>query len=256
MKSEVEWSDSISDFRNRMVPCSVFDWKNVVVVSCLVVGRRIQNVTALLTTVAWGPHVGHPILSSLPLQLQEPDLLPRRPSSPRLPALLPRPELGHRRSSARSGFTSGGRARGGPCSGGRAAAGVPPAHLRAELRPLRLRERRHGRDSGGAARRERREGAEAGAKPHSGPWVQLHPPKKEKPVIALNIWPYMHPSRPSILHPPAQLEATAAHGSIEQATSQDLGAASLLVSQLPSARLCFFSSVLLSCLTPSALPAL
>ena len=77
-------------------------------------------------------------------------------------------------------------------------------------------------------------------KPHSGPWVQPHPPKKEKPVIALNIWPYMHLPRPSILHPPAQLEATTAHGSIEQATSQDLGAASLLVSRLPSARLCFF----------------
>ena len=92
-----EWSGSVS---------------YLVVVSCLVVGRRIQNVTALLTTLTWGPHVGHPILSSLPLRLQEPDLLPHRPSSPRLPALLPRPELGHRRSSARSGFASSGCARG------------------------------------------------------------------------------------------------------------------------------------------------
>ena len=93
-------------------------------------------------------------------------------------------------------------------------------------------------------------------KPHSGPWVQPHPPKKEKPVIALNIWSYMHLPRPSILHPPAQLEATAAHGSI--AAGQQPGPRRCKPARLPTPirSSSFFSSVLLSCLTPSAPPAL
>jgi hypothetical protein len=42
----------------------------------------------------------------------------------------------------------------------------------------------------------------AGAKPSSGLWVQMNPPKNEKSVLTVTYWPFMHPPGPNNLHPP------------------------------------------------------
>ena len=84
MSSEIEWSSSILAFENKMALYFVlFEWWSRSI-SCLVGGIGTRNVIALLTTVIWDPHIGHPILS-LP-----PSLLPSSSSACPQPWLLPR----------------------------------------------------------------------------------------------------------------------------------------------------------------------